>query len=470
MKREESLQQCLIQYSNSDYYPFHMPGHKRQFGYPSSIDITEIDGFDNLHHPEGILKNSMEWAAAVYGAEKTYYLVNGSSCGILSAICAVTSLGGKLLMSRNCHKSAYHGVFLNQLTARYVYPQIIEEYGIQGGVLASDIQSALEEDSDIQAVLVVSPTYDGIVSDIEAIAEVVHRYQIPLIVDEAHGAHFRFGHFPQSAIQKGADLVIQSLHKTLPSYTQTALLHVKNEFVDLAKVERYLQIYQTSSPSYIFVSGIEECIRYMKEEGAVQMAKVQNQLHQLRGQLEQMKHLRLLNREWIGRFGVYDMDVSKIVISTRGTGLDGVTLTKILREQYHLEMEMSGVDYILAMITVADQEQGLLRLKQALLEVDAGLGCETIRNSIQTSEFPVSEQKTSISKALNADWEVVKFKNSQDRISAEFIYIYPPGIPIVAPGEVINQQIIDLIWEYYQQGLSVQGMAGEALDTIQVLK
>ena len=214
----------LRKYSDSDYYPFHMPGHKRQvdhsflkdFPNPYSLDITEIDGFDNLHHAEGILRESMDWAASVYGADRTYYLVNGSSCGILSAICGTTHNSDTILLSRNCHKAAYHGVFLNQLKVNYIYPQIIDEFGIQGGLLADEIEDMLKTFVDISAVFVVSPTYDGIVSNIREISTICHNYGVPLIVDEAHGAHFRYGEsFPVSALELGADVVIQSVHKIL---------------------------------------------------------------------------------------------------------------------------------------------------------------------------------------------------------------------------------------------------------------
>lgn len=250
---EKYLLDRLMEYGESDAYPFHMPGHKRQAGAgfagdfpnPFSVDITEIGGFDNLHHPEGILKESMEWAGNVYGADQTYYLVNGSSCGILSAVCGSVSHGGTILMSRNCHKSAYHGVYLGHLRAEYIYPQTIPEFGIQGGLSPEDVRRLLITHPETEAVLVVSPTYDGIVSDIGAIAKIVHEWGIPLIVDEAHGAHFPFGgeaRFPVSALELGADVVIQSLHKTLPSLTQTAVMHVNAGFADISRIDRYVHI------------------------------------------------------------------------------------------------------------------------------------------------------------------------------------------------------------------------------------
>ena len=189
MRQQDLLIHKLKEYAGSDMYPFHMPGHKRtgDMGFPDpfTMDITEVDGFDNLHHPEGILKSSMDWAAQVYGADQTYYLVNGSSSGILSAVCGAVPRGGRILVSRNCHKSVYHGICLNQLKASYVYPQEIEGLGIQGGITAEDVDRMLNRYMDTQAVLIVCPTYDGIVSDIEAIARIVHRAGLPLIVDEA---------------------------------------------------------------------------------------------------------------------------------------------------------------------------------------------------------------------------------------------------------------------------------------------
>ncbi len=236
LRPEVPLLERLSTYAASDVYPFHMPGHKRQVKMgitsvpnPFSVDITEIDGFDNLHHAEDILKESMNSAAAVYESDRSWYLVNGSTCGILAAIAAAVKPGEKILMARNSHKSAYHAVILNQLEPVYLYPEEVPEFQIPGGI-EPEQERALLEHPEIRAVFVTSPTYEGIVSDIQGIAATAHRHGAALIVDEAHGAHLPFGdgnYFPDGALQEGADLVIQSLHKTLPSLTQTAILHLK---------------------------------------------------------------------------------------------------------------------------------------------------------------------------------------------------------------------------------------------------
>lgn len=475
LEETPNLLSKLIEYGKSDFYAFHMPGHKRQhqnefasdFPNPFSIDITEIHGFDNLHHPEGILKKSMEWAAGIYGSEKTYYLINGSSCGILSAISGTVSHGGTILMSRNCHKSAYHGVFLNCLKARYVYPQIFPDFGFSGGLLPEDVEIMLKKHPEIEAVFVVSPTYEGVVSDIGEIARIVHRFHLPLIVDEAHGAHFSFGkegEFPVSALELGADVVVQSVHKTLPSFTQTALLHVKKGYVDTGRLERYLQIYQSSSPSYVMMAGIENCIRYMSEKGRKEMEAFHWRLEALWKHLSDMKRLRLLIKPMESGYGVYALDPSKVVISTRGTSLSGAQFGKRLREEFHLEMELCGPDYIVAIITLADTTEGLDRFCSALLKIDSDLqkqGSFPLKEKTVSDIGKMSESRRNIAQAMEGEKRRILLSEGEGMVSAEFIYIYPPGIPIVVPGEVLQKESIDLIRNYLDIGLSVQGMEDE---------
>lgn len=479
MKKETSLLERLKAYQESDMYPFHMPGHKRrknqgfarEFPNPFCVDITEIEGFDNLHHPEGILKESTEWAASVYGADRTYYLVNGSSCGILSAICGTTNNSDTILLCRNSHKSAYHGVFLNHLRTIYIYPQIVEDYCVQGGLLPDEIENMLKTHVDIRAIFVVSPTYDGIVSNIEKIAKIAHKYKIPLIVDEAHGAHFRYGkELPASALELGADVVIQSLHKTLPSFTQTALLHVKEGLVDVERIERYLHIFQSSSPSYVFMAGIENCIRWMEEDKGRQMEVFAKKVLAMRQRLGGMKGLKLMDRDIIGRSGVFDLDWSKVVISTRDLPMSGVELDRMLRERYHLEMEMCSEDYVTAITTFADTGEGLARLEEALMEIDRELWEMGKRRGNKDVWRPLEpEIAMTIYEAMNRKAESVSLEECQGRISGEYVYVYPPGIPIVAPGEVLSQEVLDMIRTYRDMGLSVQGTRDPAVKQMDVV-
>ncbi len=487
MSDNRNLLERLKGYGRSDFYPFHMPGHKRQweesfcekFTNPFSVDITEIDGFDNLHHPQGILKESMDWAANVYKSDRTYYLVNGSSCGILSAISGTVSRGGTILMSRNCHKSAFHGVFLNNLRAEYIYPQLIEEFGLQGGILPEDMEWMLKNHPDVEAVLVVSPTYDGIVSDVSKLADIVHKYGLPLIVDEAHGAHFSFGKgqgFPVSAIELGADVVIQSLHKTLPSLTQTAVMHVKDGYVDMDRLDRYVHMYQTSSPSYVLLASIDNCIRYMDENGSKCMNEFYERIIELRAGLKDLTCLKILDEQVKGQSGAYEVDLSKLIISTRESKYSGAELDHLLREDYHLEMEMCGTDYVTAILTMADTGEGFKRLSQALLEIDstAGKGSEISSGgkylAAEYDNFKVRpECRTTIGKSMDSRRRKVLLNEATDLVSAEFVYIYPPGIPIIAPGEVLKKELIELIAAYKDMKLPVQGLEDEKIEHIYVM-
>ena len=503
MRQEELLINRLAAYARSDMYPFHMPGHKRRTGpedsfmnscvdsftNPFAVDITEIEGFDNLHHPEGILRDSMKWAADVYGADQTYYMINGSTGGILAAVCGSVPRGGRILVSRNCHKSVYHGICLNQLKTSYVYPQEIEGLGIQGGITAEDVDRMLNRYMDTQAVLIVCPTYDGIVSDIEAIARIVHRAGLPLIVDEAHGAHFRYdAMFPASALDLGADVVIQSVHKTLPSLTQTALLHIKCNrpdggcYADRERIDRYIHMVQSSSPSYVLMASIENSIYQMEQ---TDMAPYGKQLHKLRRRLGQMRHLRLADTGLIGQAGIRDLDISKIVVSTRGTclypaedgltGFTGAQLDDILRREYHLEMEMCGADYVTAITTVMDSGEGLERLGDALTRIDSQLTDAGYkpdgRSGNQKSVYSMRcDTAMSMGEAMEEKMASVGLEDSAGCISGEFVYIYPPGIPIVAPGEWISRPILEVILEYRDKGLPVQGPADQSLRTIRVVQ
>ena len=294
------LEQKLNELEQSDIYPFHMPGHKRAFlpfANPYAIDITEIEGFDNLHHATGILQEAQQKAADLYGAKKTYYLVNGSTCGLLAAISAATRRGDTILMARNCHKAVYHAVELSELKTEYLYPSITKE-GIQGSIHPKDVEEALKRHPKIKAVILTSPTYDGVLSDIRTIAGMVHEKNIPLIVDEAHGAHLGFSeNFPASAVSEGADVVIQSFHKTLPSLTQTAVLHRMSERIAPERIRKYLSVYQTSSPSYLLMASIDRCVRILQSRSERYFADLEENLTTFYRKVQDLKHLKVLTEE-----------------------------------------------------------------------------------------------------------------------------------------------------------------------------
>lgn len=474
------LDMVLHQYSCTDFYPFHMPGHKRQvdteyLGNPYAVDITEITDFDNLHHAEGIIKENQDMAAELYHADKSWFLINGSTAGILASVSACTSRGGKLLMARNCHKAVYHAAYLRGLETVYVYPSYEPVCGLNGRISPDDVEKALQERPDMEAVMITSPSYDGIVSDIKRIAEIVHAHGIPLIVDEAHGAHFAFcKHFPISALDLGADVVIHSLHKTLPAMTQTALLHKKGNRVSDEKIEEFLGIYETSSPSYILMGGISYCLRFLKEQGKERFGVFWENLKSARSKLNAMKILHLVGEELIGQNEIFDLDCSKMIISTANAVINGPQLHEILRSKYHLEMEMEAEQYVLALTSVMDSQEGFDRLVKALLEIDESLqaGKQRIQNYnfIDSSSVAKNQQKCDIWRAVEGDWEIVSLKESKGRVSAEYAYLYPPGIPLLVPGEEISEEFLVRAECLKAQGMCLQGLNDYSQQKIRVLK
>ena len=463
------LYKRLTEYCTSDYYPFHMPGHKRavlQEENPYVYDITEIEGFDNLHEPQGILRIAMEEAAEFYQSDKTYFLVNGSTGGILSAISAVAGMGDEIIIARNCHKSVYHAVFLRELKQIYLYPEYVKEYGICGGIRPERVKDTLQEHPNARAVVITSPTYEGVVSDIKSIADIVHRYGIPLIVDEAHGAHFSMhDRVPVSALKLGADLVIQHVR-----FRQE---QGKN-LLSREAVEQYLSIYQTSSPSYVLMASIDECINKMRAEGHLLFEPYVRRLEAIKQHAKQLTHLKIMDREVVGENGIFDLDISKLVISSRGTGLTGQQLYDKLNNKFHLQLEMAAGDYAIAMTSPMDSEEGLLRLFTALAEVDRDLRiggeeyeyrlplsrAETVTEAVEKDFIiPDTVVLTTISAAMKQEGEMIKFQNTAGRISGSYVWLYPPGVPVIAPGDMISGEMIALIDKYRTSGLKVYGLS-----------
>ena len=488
MKR--NLFEELKTYGESDFYPFHMPGHKRNpdSGFLSEmykIDITEIDGFDNLHHAEGIIKNAQEKAASLYHSKETFYLINGSTVGILTSIAALSDRGKKLIMARNCHKAVYHGAFLNQLETEYIYPKMIEEFGISDGITAQQVEDKIQEIilregiSDEQAgkliagIVVTSPTYDGILSDVNSIVKSAHNYGIPVIVDQAHGAHFGFhSAFPENAVSDGADLVIHSTHKTLPAPTQTALLHYNSLLVSLETVKKYLRIYQSSSPSYVLMAGIDSCMDFVKREGQERLEQLLISRKELSERSKELKKIKIYP-SMLER-GINGHDISKIffqgteepgrlLISVRGSGFTGQQLYDVLRETYHLQMEMCASDYVIAILSMMDRKEGFDRLWKALSETDKLLTNTEKNTKEEKTQFPEychfqPDAVLKISDAYMAEEESVPLREAKGRIVSEFVNLYPPGIPLLVPGEKIDDKMIPMIEAYLHNGYAVQGI------------
>ncbi len=453
------LYKKLKSLAESDLYPFHMPGHKRNegaapFGKIFNVDITEIDDFDNLHDAEGIILDAQHRANDLYKADETFFLVNGSTSGVLAAVSAVCNENDTLLTARNCHKSLYHAAYLNKIRLNYFYPEYLTEYGIYGAVSLDVIKSSVTEDT--KAVFITSPTYEGIVSDIRSIAEYLHSKGIPLIVDEAHGAHFGMHKdLPASAIEMGADIVIHSVHKTLAAMTQTALIHVQGDLVDRDRLRRYLRIYQSSSPSYVLMASIDNAIDEISTNGNNIFGKLLEYNKMILDKTSDCRYIKILDNTIID-------DPGKIVISVKGTNMSGMELYDELRLKYHLQLEMAGDTFGLAIITGYDSKEGIMRLIEAVINIDNRLEAVTDTDNkssdIEKNISTVPQKAIEFYKAWDMNSKIIEINEAEGKIAAEFINLYPPGIPLIVPGEVINKRLIDNINGYYKKGMNLQGI------------
>lgn len=453
---EASLATLLIKHDDDKIVPFHMPGHKRaDFDYlygAQKLDITEIDGFDNLNDANGVILESEKLAAEVFSVKHARFLVNGSTSGILAGIRSVCKEGDTILVARNCHKSVYNAVELFGLKPVYVMPTYFEEFGFYCSVYPESVKEAFASNPDIKAVVITSPTYEGIISDIKSIADICHKHGAILFVDEAHGAHLGLcKKFHDSARTLGADIVVNSLHKTMPSLTQTALLSVCSDRVDIASVDKNLSVFQTSSPSYVLMASIDGCVRMLKNDGAQVLADWSRNLDISKLSLSRLKKLSIFDHKKDGRVFAYDK--SKLVILCTGGAISGVELKKILRNVYNIELEMAGVNYAIAMSGAGDSRENFSALEDALFAIDDTL---SNRNGLTKTIAPIlPKQALEPCKTSALSGEYVDFDKSAGRISLENVWAYPPGSPIIVKGEIICVEDVKNLTLMYESGVSV---------------
>lgn len=482
----------LIAYNTEGSYPWHMPGHKRRLhtifpelvDNPFSIDVTEAGDLDEFHHPTGIIQQALDRATEVYGSARSYYLVNGSTCGIMAAISAVCKPGEKIVVARNCHKAVYHAIRLLRLKPVYIMPDWNDTLQMFGGMSADVVKKVLKVHQDAKAVLLVSPTYEGVVSDVEKIAKVAHKAKIPLIVDAAHGAHFEYmanvnetisttnyEHVPDPAIRLGADVVIESLHKTLPAMTQCGILHYKSGLISQARLEEYLSVYQSTSPSYVFMATMEACIEKMDHERDGLFIVYKHLLAEYRKKFESLQHIHLVGEQDFKKHSIYDYDDGKLVFTVGHCGIpqedgmrvvNGVALGEILHKEYGQMMEMAAGNYVIAMTSVADTKEAFEALYQALEAIDGQLTeldqCADNSNEGGVNYALLSERKMTIAEAKESTLSEISVENALGRVCGEYIYIYPPGIPLVVPGEILTKEILIEIEKAVKLGLNIKGL------------
>ena len=452
----------LKKLSQQNTVRFHMPGHKgKDTGMTflkdlPAIDVTETFGTDNLQHPSGVIKESLELIAKEYGAVYSVFTANSSSGAMHIALATVTKPGDKILIQRNCHKCVYNGAILNALDVEYVYPKYEEEAHVLGGISPVDVDAWLEKDKAIKAVVITYPTYFGICCNLEEIAKVVHSHGRYLIVDAAHGPHFAFSdEFPRSAISCGADLVVHSAHKTLNSFTQTSMLHVGTENVDISRLHKMMNTFQTTSPSYIFMQSVEAAVAYMaSEEGKRATTEHIKNLVEITEKLKTIPGLYVYTTDNNHDVEIYDKDRSKIIFHLRGR--NGNELRTELYERFNVLLEMADYWYALALVGVNNTREELEKLYEALKV----LASEAPEEEIPIEDLSMMEMEASMSirEAFYADKEIVPLEEAANRISGALVIPYPPGIPLVTPGEVITPELIRYIRLLLDKGMDVTGM------------
>lgn len=442
---------------NLSAYPMHMPGHKRNTSLlgdslPYGIDITEITGFDDLHHAHGVIDDIQRRLAHFYSSKKSFLLVNGSTCGIMAAVVALCGFGDKIIVARNCHRSVYRAIELYNLSPEWVMPPYDVQTGIFGSITAKSIEKAIEKCPDTKAVIITSPTYEGVISDIDKISQVCKNNGVPLICDEAHGAHFPLFYGAHAV----GDISVTSLHKTLPCLTQVACLNIFSDKVDTNRLAETLQMFETSSPSYVLMASADRCMSLLENSGKELAERHTKRLEHFYKATKSLKHLYIKNSE--------NTDKSRIVICCENTDMSGRELFDRLRDVYGIECEMASMRYAVALTSICDSDEGVQRLENALLDIDKDL-CK-----VQCAPMPKMNaqmvRKTGY-EAERCEKTLVSIDESIGKVCGEYVWAYPPGVPIIAPGEIITAEAAQSIFEMRRANLNVISRDKEKILTLE---
>ncbi|SCL87527.1 aminotransferase class I/II-fold pyridoxal phosphate-dependent enzyme [Sporanaerobacter sp. PP17-6a] len=472
---------ALMEYVNNKTIPFHVPGHKKGMGMDNkfknfvgnnvlSIDVTVFKLVDSLHHPEGPIKKAQELAADAYGADRAFFSINGTSGAIQAMILSVVSHGDKIIIPRNVHKSVTAGIILSGAVPIYIKPEVDRKVGLALGVTPETVEEALKNNPDAKAVLIINPTYYGVAADIKRIADIVHSYDIPLIVDEAHGAHLGFNNrLPMSAISAGADMSAQSTHKIIGSLTQSSLLQVMEKRVDVNKVQQVMNLLQTTSPSYILMASLDVARMQIATKGKELLDRAIDLAEYARREINKIPGLYCFGDEILKKKGVYALDPTKLTISCREMGITGNKLERILAEKYHIQLELSNLFNALAVGSFGDSKEGFDALISALKEISDEYKDLPKENRRMLDIPDIPKQIVAPREAFMGDKTPLPLRESIGCISGEFLMAYPPGIPVLCPGEVITPDIIDYVEDMKDAGLYVQGTEDPDVNYIRIL-
>lgn len=484
--------QVLLDYVDAGVVPFHTPGHKQGIGMERAfrdfvgdnvlaIDLTQIRGLDDLLQPEEALVDAQELAAAAFGAEQTFFLINGSTSGNQCMMMAALNPGDKLALPRNSHKSAMGGLIMSGATPVWMQPEVDEALHMDHTVTPETVRATLERHPDIKAVYVVSPTYYGVAADLEGIVAIAHERNVPVLVDEAWGPHFHFHPaLPLSAMQAGADLCINSTHKMLGSLSQTAMLHVQGNRIRLDRLKAVYKLFLSTSPNLVLVASLDVARRQMALEGPALLSRTIEIAQDARTRLNEIRGVTCFGEELEGRPGVYDLDPTKITITVKNLGYTGYEAEEILRRRYGVQVELADLFNVVALYTIGTTPEASDQLIRGVaelaredrpLDIFSPSGVLDRRVKTGTYHLPrIPPIKLIPRDAFLSDTEFVPFKLSAGRICAEVITPYPPGIPVISPGEEITHEIIDYLTLEKKAGVKMQGPYDDDLKFIRVVR
>jgi lysine decarboxylase len=474
----------LLNHAKKNPIQFHIPGHKKGAGIDPefrefigenalSIDLINIGPLDDLHQPKGMIKEAQDLAAKAFGADHTFFSVQGTSGAIMTMVMAVCGPGEKIIVPRNVHKSVMSAIVFSGAVPIFIHPEVDKELGISHGITTDSVEKALKQHPDAKGVLVINPTYFGISADLSQIVEIAHSFNVPVLVDEAHGVHIHFHEeLPLSAMQAGADMAATSVHKLGGSMTQSSILNVREGLVNVNRIQGILSMLTTTSTSYLLLASLDVARKRLATEGHMLIEKTIQLANKTRNAINEIEYLHCIGPEILGRKATFDYDPTKLIISVKKLNLTGYDVEKWLRQKYNIEVELSDLYNILCIITPGDSEVETGTLLQALKELS-----EEFKHKAGDSENEVKVLLPDIPvlaiaprEAFYSETEIVPFEESAGRIIAEFIMVYPPGIPIFTPGEIITEDNLAYITKTLEVGLPVQGPEDYELKTLRVIK
>lgn len=469
------LFEALKKYVDEKVYAFHVPGHKHGKGLKEftdyvgkaimEIDVNSMEDLDNLANPVGVIREAHELAAKAFGADNAYFLINGTTSGIQTMIMAATEPGDKIIMPRNAHKSAFSSLILSGVIPVYLYPEINEEFDIALGVKAEEVKRAIISNPDAKAILILNPTYYGITSELKDIIEIAHSYNMAVLCDEAHGSHFYFHPtMPPGGIKLGADISALSLHKTGGSLTQSSLLISKGSRVEPLIIKSILNLTQSTSASYLLMASLDVARKQLAIHGKEMLTKVIDLTTYAKEEINKIDTIRAFTKEDIEM--PFNLDPTKLVINISQTGMTGYEIMRLLRTKYHIQLEMADLSNIMAIISLGDDFDSVSYLVKSIKDLVSKKGKKI---EIETSNIIRPDVIVAPRDAYYGRNKSVPIDMADGEISAEMVMVYPPGIPMVCPGERITKDIIDKVKILKEQHCQLQGTEDPNINYIKVL-